>query len=228
MAALYLHQALFANDTPPPTAQPHRNSHGAHDLSLSAATLRNSTSEHSYPTEPLLLGPYASTPAYQDILANQPIYSEANRTSWATGLSLLGDPVTSTERKRHRERLVRRRLRRLRWAKRVLRSVIGEISTLCAKTRGMLTSDLLSGMGRIHHSPLLCRLHYLCRSGPSHCTSGPRHCLRTFVRCDIGARDSSALRSAPGMETSITVVVHAHNCSLQLYSIAAAPWARSC
>ena len=127
MAALYLHQALFANDTPPPTAQPYRNSRGAYDLSLSTATLRTSSSEHSHPTEPLLTGPYAPSIAYQDILANQPVLSEANRTSWTTGLSLAGDPVTSTERKRQWERLVRKKLRRLRWAKRVLEAIIGKI-----------------------------------------------------------------------------------------------------
>lgn len=133
MAALYLHQALFVNDTPPPTAQPHRNSRGAHDLSLSGVTLRTSTSEHSHPIEPLLNGPYAPSAAYQDILASQPIYSESRRTSWTTGLSLSGDPMSSSERKRHWERLVRIKLRRLWWAKRVLKVVIGK--TLASYTR---------------------------------------------------------------------------------------------
>ncbi|KIP03030.1 hypothetical protein PHLGIDRAFT_130393 [Phlebiopsis gigantea 11061_1 CR5-6] len=124
MAALYLHHALFASETPapPPLSRP---SNGLqHQLSLSSVTVRTSTSEHSHPTEPLLHGPYPQAAAYQDILASQPIYSETSRTSWTTGLSLTGNPVTSRERKRQWERQVRRKLRRLRWAKRVLRGVI--------------------------------------------------------------------------------------------------------
>ncbi|GJE88987.1 hypothetical protein PsYK624_050760 [Phanerochaete sordida] len=124
MAALYLHQALFANDTPPPSAQPLRNSRGPHDLSLSGVTLRTSTSEGSHPTEPLLNGPYGPSAAYQDILASQPVYSESHRASWTTALSLAGDPLSATERKRHWELQIRAKLRRLRWAKRVLKGVI--------------------------------------------------------------------------------------------------------
>ena len=102
---------------------------GPHDLSLSGVTLRTSTSEGSHPTEPLLNSPYGPSAAYQDILASQPVYSESHRASWTTALSLAGDPVSSTERKRHWERQIRVKLRRLRWAKRVLKVVIGE--TLC-------------------------------------------------------------------------------------------------
>jgi hypothetical protein len=130
MAALYLHQALFANDAPSSPSLAHRSSQGHHDYpSLSTVTLHTSTSEHSHPTEPLLHGPYPQVSAYQDILSNQPIFSEPSRTSWTTALSLSGDPLTSRERKIHWERLVRTRLYRLRWARRVLRSVIGKLFT---------------------------------------------------------------------------------------------------
>ena len=126
MAALYLHHALFATDPPSPPSLAHSSSHGSHHYSSpSSVTLRASTSEHSHPTEPLLNGPYLQAAAYQDILANQPVYSEASRTSWTAGLSLSGDPVTARERKRQWERQVRRKLRCLRWAKRVLKGVIG-------------------------------------------------------------------------------------------------------
>ena len=129
MAALYLHHALFTPDSPSPPSVAHRSSHGSHHYSSpSSATLRTSTSEHSHPTEPLLNGPYLQAAAYQDILANQPVYSEVSRTtSWTTaGLSPSGDPVTSRERRGQWERFVRRKLRRLRWAKRGFKGVIGE------------------------------------------------------------------------------------------------------
>ena len=165
MAALYLHQALFANDSLPTPVQAHRSSRGPHDYpTLSAVTLRTSTSEHSHPTEPLLHGPYPQDSAFQDILSSQPVYSESSRTSWNTGLSLSGDPLTPLERKSHRERLVRRKLRRLRWARRVLRGIIGEMSAVVPALRmAVLTVVVSSCLGRVHHNTILCRLCALSR-----------------------------------------------------------------
>ena len=128
MAALYLHQALFANETPSlPPSLAHRVSQSSQDYStLSTVTLRGSSSEHSHPTQPLLHGPYPQVSAYQDILASQPIFSEASRTSWSTALSLAGDPLTPQERRSRSERLLRRRVCRLRWARRVFRCILGK------------------------------------------------------------------------------------------------------
>ncbi|KAI0691808.1 hypothetical protein BC835DRAFT_1521174 [Cytidiella melzeri] len=121
MAALYLHQALFADET-----QPHRptRAHQGRQLpSISSATL-NTVSENSHAP---LVDTLAESSAYLDLLTRQPPHPSDG--SPRTELSLQGDPLTDRERKRQWERVVRKRLRRLKWARRVLRVVIAGWAT---------------------------------------------------------------------------------------------------
>ncbi|OBZ74938.1 hypothetical protein A0H81_05510 [Grifola frondosa] len=130
MAALYLHNALFASEpsVPPALAQrslDRRNTHERQPSSVSSVTFQTATSEHSHPTEPLIQRSSGSS-AYLDLLSRQPNHPDHGpRDSFNSGLSLRGDPVTPQEVRSHWERSVRRRLRRLRWAKRTLLVVIG-------------------------------------------------------------------------------------------------------
>ena len=131
-AALYLHNAIFTTEpaSPPSVAHTHRspNRRVPHDRqlsSVSSVTLQTSTSEHSHPTEPLIHPGSSESTVYLDLLARQPTHpsSPAGRTQ---GLSLQGDPVTPRERRIQHERVVRRRLKRLRLVQRVLWVIIGE------------------------------------------------------------------------------------------------------
>lgn len=136
-AALYLHNAIFTTEpSSPPLSAAHvhthrspgtgsrRNPHDRQLSSVSSFTLRTSTSEHSHPTEPLIHGSRESS-VYLDLLAQQPTHPSSTLPR-ALGLTLDGDPVTPRERRIQYERMVRRRLRRLRWVQRVLWIVIGE------------------------------------------------------------------------------------------------------
>lgn len=154
MAALYLHHALFAPDSPPPPSTV-QGPHDRQTSSFSTVTLRT-TSEYSHPTEPLLQheGELAGSTAYLDILARQPTHPSEPRTSWHTGLSLHADPITPRERKRIREQIVRRQLRRLRWSKRIFMTLIGVCSKLHA--RHGLMSSCISVVGCLQCDPLFC------------------------------------------------------------------------
>ena len=148
MAAVFLHNAIFATDppAPPPSAVAHRGAphsppssphpHGrsssgarhAHDRTLSSVslqTLQTLPSDQSHPTESLIHGAddSAST-VYLDLLARQPKHPSSPATMG--GLTLQGDPLSARERRVQRERTVRRRLRRLRWVQRALWAVIAE------------------------------------------------------------------------------------------------------
>ncbi|KAH9943904.1 hypothetical protein B0H21DRAFT_747516 [Amylocystis lapponica] len=129
MAALYLHQALFATEPSTPIRAHRsltvRSSHDRHLSSVSSATLRTSNSDHSQPTEPLLHPLDSESSVYLDLLSRQPQHPAGPENGSHVGLSLEGDPVTLSERRSLWERVVRRRLRRLRWAKRILLAVIG-------------------------------------------------------------------------------------------------------
>ncbi|TBU30977.1 hypothetical protein BD311DRAFT_689927 [Dichomitus squalens] len=148
-AAVFLHNAIFAAEppSPPPAiAGPHHhhrhhrrrspNRRLPHDRQLSSVssiTLHASASEHSHPTESLMHpseSADAESTAYLDLLARQPTYPDSvGHHARASALSLRGDPFSLRERRVAHEKLVRRRLKRLRLAQRVLWVVIGGWAT---------------------------------------------------------------------------------------------------
>ncbi|PCH43152.1 hypothetical protein WOLCODRAFT_74244 [Wolfiporia cocos MD-104 SS10] len=147
MAALYLHQALF---TPEPSAPPILSqmnpvisSHNDRRLSsISSATLRTaSTSDYSHPTESLLDPLSPESAAYLDLLARQPNHPDSPGSPSAGALKLDGDPITPNEEKFLWERKVRRKLRRLRWTKRILLMVLSKCAT---------SLDLLNKLTALH------------------------------------------------------------------------------
>ncbi|EIW56467.1 uncharacterized protein TRAVEDRAFT_65689 [Trametes versicolor FP-101664 SS1] len=128
-AAVFLHNAIFTADPPPPASLAHRapNRRGPHDRTLSSVstvTLTTSTSEHSHPTEPLIHPGGSESSVYLDLLARQPTHPSSAPEPRPQGLTLQGDPVTPRERRSLWERSVRKRLQRLRWTGRVLLGVI--------------------------------------------------------------------------------------------------------
>ncbi|OJT11186.1 hypothetical protein TRAPUB_12293 [Trametes pubescens] len=130
-AAVFLHNAIFTTDPPPPASLAHRapNRRGPHDRTLSSVstvTLTTSTSEHSHPTEPLIHPGGSASSVYLDLLAQQPTHPDSAPGPRAQGLTLHGDAVTPRERRSLWERSVRKRLQRLRWAGRVLLGIICE------------------------------------------------------------------------------------------------------
>ncbi|KII90062.1 hypothetical protein PLICRDRAFT_40243 [Plicaturopsis crispa FD-325 SS-3] len=137
MAAIHLHNALFAPDPEDSTRRvAHRSSsgsfareHGRHTSSQSMATLRTSFSEHSYPTEPLLDPSNSGSLAYRDLLARQPMHPSGPQPGWDLGLTLTGDQATMEERKGHWEERVRRRLRTLSATKIALEVVMNSWAT---------------------------------------------------------------------------------------------------
>ncbi|OSX58038.1 hypothetical protein POSPLADRAFT_1061124 [Postia placenta MAD-698-R-SB12] len=139
MAALYLHQALFAPEPSVPPVLAHTSPpsfrHGSsiqvdrHLSSVSSVTLRTaSTSDYSHPTEPLLRPLDSEPSAYLDLLSTQPQYPNNHGTPDAP-LALDGDPVIPSERRSRWERRIRRRLRRLRWSRRTFLIIIGAWTT---------------------------------------------------------------------------------------------------
>ncbi|KAJ7161142.1 hypothetical protein C8R46DRAFT_1194458 [Mycena filopes] len=115
MAALYLHNSLWVPDA---TDSPRGPS--PHNRSFSSATLQT---DHSYPTQPLLHSSTSESVAYLDLLSRQPTHPNVPRGS-TMGLSFEGDPTTVRERKGYLEKLVRRRLRRLKILMAVLEAII--------------------------------------------------------------------------------------------------------
>lgn len=140
MAALYLHQALFAPEPSVPPVLAHTSPpsfrHGSsiqvdrHLSSVSSVTLRTaSTSDYSHPTEPLLRPLDSEPSAYLELLSTQPQYPNNHGTPDAP-LALDGGPVIPSERRSRWERRIRRRLRRLRWSRRTFLIIIGETSSI--------------------------------------------------------------------------------------------------
>ncbi|KAI0673148.1 hypothetical protein C8Q78DRAFT_969883 [Trametes maxima] len=129
-AAVFLHNAIFTTDPPPPASLAHRAPnrrvpHGRQLSSVSSVTLQTSSSEHSHPTEPLIHPGSSESSVYLDLLARQPTHPSSPPPR-GVGLSLQGDPITLRERRNLWETAVRRRLKRLRWAGRVLLGIICE------------------------------------------------------------------------------------------------------
>ena len=164
MAALYLHQALFQPaDAPPPQASSNRHSrHQGRQLSSFSSATLNTTSENSHAP---LVDSYADSSAYLDLLSRQPPHP--SESSAITELSLHGDPVTDRERRTHWEHAVRRRLHRLKWARRIFRAIICElgatVSIACVITN---IEPGGSRMGSIQHSSILSRIHDLSFTRP--------------------------------------------------------------
>ncbi|KAI0331335.1 hypothetical protein GY45DRAFT_629593 [Cubamyces sp. BRFM 1775] len=134
-AAVFLHNAIFTTEPPPPASlahrghasPPHHHRRGPHTRqlsSVSSVTLQTSTSEHSHPTEPLIHPGSSESSVYLDLLARQPTHPSSPPPTSTRGLTLQGDPVTPRERRNIWEKAIRRRLKRLRWAGRVLLVVI--------------------------------------------------------------------------------------------------------
>ncbi|KAH9920823.1 uncharacterized protein BXZ73DRAFT_91857 [Epithele typhae] len=123
MAAVFLHNAIFAAEPPtppPPSLSSHAHSHRGGPFLL------------SHPTEPLLRpNSFADSASsvYLGLLARQPTHPDAPTVGM--GLTLQGDPLTMREKRVQRERAVRKLLRRLRWAKRALWALIGSWATYC-------------------------------------------------------------------------------------------------
>ncbi|KAJ7038875.1 hypothetical protein C8F04DRAFT_950626 [Mycena alexandri] len=119
MAALYLHNSIWVPDA---AETPHGLS--PHNRTTSSTTLQTlPISEHSHPTQPLLHSSTSESVAYLDLLSRQPTHPNAPRGS-AMGLSFDGDPTTVRERKGYVEKVVRRRLRRLKIMMAVLEVVM--------------------------------------------------------------------------------------------------------
>lgn len=133
MAALYLHHALFTNDTPAPSVAPRTGRvlpHNRQLSSFSSVTLQE-PSEMSHASTPLF-DTYADSPVYQDLLSRQPPHPLEG--SAITELTFEGDPITYREQRGRWEKGVRTKLRRLKWARRLLTVIIGEFSILSSMT----------------------------------------------------------------------------------------------
>ncbi|KAF7369737.1 hypothetical protein MVEN_00305300 [Mycena venus] len=107
MAALYLHNSIWVPDAETPRGS------SPHARTTSSATIQTlPISDLSHPTQPLLHSSTSESVAYLDLLSRQPNHPNAPRGS-AMGLSFDGDPTTMRERKGYLEKVVRKRLRRL-------------------------------------------------------------------------------------------------------------------
>jgi len=75
-----------------------------------------------YPTEPLL---YAKTPDTTTFLAETVLTEEPEPIQWRSRPSLLGDPPSLQEKRSYWERILGRRLKRLRYMMRSLELIFG-------------------------------------------------------------------------------------------------------
>lgn len=122
MAALYLHNSIWVAD-----AAESPRGHSPHTRTISSATLQTlPISDQSHTTQPLLHSSTSESVAYLDLLSRQPTHPNAPRGS-PLGLSFSGDPTTMRERKGYADRIVRRRLRRLKAMMAVLEVIMGEL-----------------------------------------------------------------------------------------------------
>lgn len=125
MAALYLHNAVF---TPEPSESSRSSPfpHSRNFSTISGTTLHASGSEHSHPTEPLLHSTTPDSLAYIDLFSGQPtLVDEPGPLEWGTHPTLLGDPPTLREKKNIWEKMIRKRLKRLRFLMRSLELIFG-------------------------------------------------------------------------------------------------------
>ncbi|KAF7288316.1 hypothetical protein HMN09_01406100 [Mycena chlorophos] len=138
--AVFLHNAIFVPD---PDAEPDSPGlptpgHTGHNRTTSTSSLHTLTvSESSHP-----LLPTTSEPAYLDLLARQPAHPSLGRRS---ALSFDGDPTTAQERKEQEERVLRRRLVRLRYARTGLEVIVGGWAVYTT-TRYFLALAKMSGL----------------------------------------------------------------------------------
>jgi hypothetical protein len=123
MAALYLHNSIWLPETPEESLPRARTP--------SSATLQTlPTSELSHPTQPLLHSSTSESVAYLDLLSRQPTHPNTLRS--VAGLSFDGDPTTMRERKVHTEKVVKRRLRRLKVITTILEVVLSPFLFRCS------------------------------------------------------------------------------------------------
>lgn len=128
MAALYLHNAIFANESPTPSTShspiasahyrppPPRAIHDRHLSSLSLVTLRTATTEHSHPHEPLLDDTISREVGRSTNLDFSPLEIDANSNN---------DIWIQQERRRRQGIELQKKLLRIRWAKRGVMILIG-------------------------------------------------------------------------------------------------------
>lgn len=97
MAALDLHHTIFTNEK-------------GSDLPLHSAAsfLHPAPERDESPT-----GQLFSSAAYQDLIQRQPTHPDGPTSGWDLGLDLLGDPITTAERKGLEDRQTKMKLRRL-------------------------------------------------------------------------------------------------------------------
>ena len=88
----------------------------------SGTTLNVSGSEQSYPTEPFF---YAKTPDTTTLLPEAVLTDEPEPIQWRSRPSLLGDPPSLREKRNYWERILGRRLKRLRYMMRSLELIFG-------------------------------------------------------------------------------------------------------
>jgi len=88
----------------------------------SGTTLNVSGSEQLYPTEPLL---YSKTSDTTTFLAEAVLTDEPEPIQWRSRPSLPGDPPSIQEKKSYWERILGRRLKRLRYMMRSLELILG-------------------------------------------------------------------------------------------------------
>ena len=151
MAALYLHNALFANDpttstlTDPPststhhgrastssrTTNSHHFQHHPQDRHLSSHSLV--LSDNSHPSESVFHGAYSESSGGHERLVARLSGSQSHHaeelspgfTSFPSMESVGPSPISARERRRQWELALRKRLRRLRWARRSVLMLIG-------------------------------------------------------------------------------------------------------
>ncbi|KAK7055563.1 hypothetical protein R3P38DRAFT_2847836 [Favolaschia claudopus] len=171
MAALYLHNSIWVPDA---TESPRGASPHPHARTTSNATIQTlPISDLSHPTQPLLHSSTSESVAYMDLLSRQPNHPTHPRGS-AMELSFDGDPTTVRERKGYFEKVVRRRLRRLKAGIAVLEVIIaawsiyttvryflafaiypsnsnGEMATLALATLSLVSFALLFAAGVLQY-----------------------------------------------------------------------------
>lgn len=155
MAALYLHNALFANDPHPTstttplehpsssthlgrastssrTTNSHQHQHPPQDRHQSTQSLV--LSDNSHPSESHFHGAYSESSGGHERLVTRPSGSQSQHAEVSPGFTSLPSmesvgpsPISARDRRRQWELAVRKRLQRLRWARRSVLILIGEV-----------------------------------------------------------------------------------------------------